>query len=324
MIYLPFIYYFLGPVSPLVFITYFLFYFKKIKLKNKHISVIALLFVHFIHLIFINRFPESSNIIRYYWGFFFLYLYFENTKVVFSKKILLFLIIATIVEAGLINSLIKASSLPNFPNEDDAWSHFAVSGSYQRPYGFGGNATILSVSIVLFLFVVNFSRIEKLLLYLSVILVASGTGVMALAVYFINYFKWYFKLIFLSISSIIVFSGIFKKVSFEYIQEIYLYKIYQISNEFSINSLIWGTNSKSAERQLGGDFSFLSFLEYNGLIGLSIFIVIVLLNVNSNNRKPLLLITLCSLHYGVVFSMPGQLLFAYFLSVKTADNLALK
>ena len=323
MIYLPFLYYYLGPFSPIIFITYFLFIFKKIKLKKHNIIIIVLLLVHFIRILFVNDFPESLNVIRYYWGFLFFYLFFISIDFKFSKRILFFFVLATLLETILINTIVSASILPNFPNPEDAWSHFASEGSYQRPYAFGGNATILSVLLVSFLFLVKFSKFQKIFVILSIILSASGTGIIALAVYFINLFKWYFNILFIFLFSIFIYSGIFVKISFDYIQGIYLYKIFQITNEFSPSALIWGTNSKDALRQLGGDFSFLSFLEYNGLIGLLIFVLIVVFSTVNRTKKPLFILILCSLHYGVIFSMPGQLIFAYFLSINNSKDINL-
>jgi hypothetical protein len=323
MIYLPFIYYYLGVFSPIVFIIYFFFITKKNVFNNSEILIILLLLIHFIRVLILNQFPESLNIIRYFWGFYFFYLYFKTVNFEFSKKILLFFVITTILETILINTVLSASNLPNFPDADEAWSHFAPIGSYQRPYGFGGNATVLSVILVLFYFLYNFSFVEKVFLFLSIILAASGTGAFALALYLINKFKWYYGLLILFITSIFIYSGIFGKISYDYIKEIYLYKIFQINNEFSISALIWGTDIKNAERQLGGDFSFLSFLEYNGIIGLLILFIIIFYKLNDKNRTPILILVLCSLHYGVVFSIPGQLVFAYFLSRKDTPNLHL-
>ena len=91
-------------------------------------------------------------------------------------------------------------------------------------------------------------------------------------------------------------------------------------------SLLFGTakivtNSLEVESygMLVGDFSFLDFFLRNGLIGLIFFIYFVYSNVNKNNFIVIVFLLISTLPYHVIFSFPGQMFFAYFLSL-TEDS----
>ena len=72
---------------------------------------------------------------------------------------------------------------------------------------------------------------------------------------------------------------------------------------------------------MGGDFQLVSFLEVNGVVGLVVLLLAILLNVNKNNWLPVSILLLGILHYGVMFSFPGQFMFGFFLAMGKGDRL---
>ena len=71
---------------------------------------------------------------------------------------------------------------------------------------------------------------------------------------------------------------------------------------------------------MGGDFHFLSFLQLNGIIGLLIFFVILVVNMNRLNWLPATIFLLGTLHYGVIFYFPGQFFFGYLLALRSSSS----
>tara|TARA_B100000242_G_C42835142_1_gene387953 strand:- start:30 stop:278 length:249 start_codon:yes stop_codon:yes gene_type:complete len=65
----------------------------------------------------------------------------------------------------------------------------------------------------------------------------------------------------------------------------------------------------------GGDFALLGFFKSNGILGLVILLTIIYSNINRFNYLPILIMIVFSLHYYIIFSGPGQLIFAYLLSI---------
>ena len=51
---------------------------------------------------------------------------------------MIFFTLWTFAEAALINTVINAADLPNFPDPTTAYSHFSGQLRYQRPYSFRG------------------------------------------------------------------------------------------------------------------------------------------------------------------------------------------
>ena len=311
---LPYLYYYFGTLSPILFIIYCRFLNTPFRFTLKSTILTILIFTQLVHIIVTFPFPFSFVVFRYFWGFIFFYYTFNNIHYFFNRNVLFYLVIIVIIESILINTIISANQLPNFPDTESGATHFAESGSYQRPYGFGGNASVLSVLLVIFLYLVNFTKLQKYITYFSILICASGTGYFAFILYFLNKIKWYYNLLLIICLIPIIYFSFFSKISIEYITTLYDYKIFQFSNEFTLSGFFWGEKNLVDQNELGGDFAILNFIKYNGLVGVLIYAIIILTNINFKNRMPIIIMILTSLHYGVIFSFPGQLIFGYLLS----------
>jgi hypothetical protein len=319
MIYFSFLYYYLGKFGPAIFVLYYAAVFQLRKIDRVDLIYLMVIGLHFIRLFSMNGFFNGLITIRYFWGFLFFYLYFCHNKFTFNKRLIIFLAGSVVFETVLVNRYIAASDLPNYPAAIEE-SHFAQEGAYQRSYGFGGNATITAVLLSNFAYLSQSSYVKNLL-RLTSLLCLSGTGIIHLV--FSNIKHIFSKKTFalFSLAFILISSDLIPKISSSYLTEVYDDKIYQIQEELSASALLWGVSQLDSVRQLGGDFSMLSFLEYNGLIGFFLLIVIPFRSYNNIYRKPIFLLLVCSCHYGVIFSLPGQVVFGYLLARhKHADH----
>ena len=179
---------------------------------------------------------ETLALIRYYWGWILFYVFFSVGFRININLVLKVLSLAVLGEAILINTIFPASFWPNYP---EAASHIIAAGHYQRPYSFGGNASVTSV-ILLSLFVCSqLSRRASLLPIAAILSCMSGSGLFLFAGYLL--YRCAKKDPLLSTLHLIVFLGILssntvRKFSFEYSDLIYNYKIYQIDNSGVLNS----------------------------------------------------------------------------------------
>ena len=316
MIYFAFLYYYLGKFGPAIFVLYSIAVSRINKIDKVDLIYLTIIALQFTKLLLTNGFFEGVMTIRYFWGFIFFYLFFCHNKFTFNEYFIIFLAGSVVLEAVLVNSYIAAASLPNYPSAQESPeqdSHLAQEGNYQRAYAFGGNATITSVLLSNFAYLSQSSNVKNLL-RLTSLLCASGTGVIHLVFSNVKniFSKKTFVLVILAV--IIISSNLFPKVSSSYIIDMYNYKIHQIQEEFSSLALLWGISQFDSGRGLGGDFSMLSFLEYNGVIGLFLLFFLPYRSYNHIYRKPILLLLLSSCHYGVIFSLPGQVVFGYLLA----------
>ena len=84
---------------------------------------------------------EALVVFRFHFGFFVFFLFFKRFSAV-SLKACFFTLLSLLVEGLLVNSVIDAKSLPNYPDEA-ARKHF--HDGWQRSYSFGA---IPSVSVL--------------------------------------------------------------------------------------------------------------------------------------------------------------------------------
>lgn len=272
--------------------------------------------------------------LRFYWGWIFFYFIFKNSLI--NQKtitaVLKTLIILTLLEAVLINTIIHPQLLPNFPSTE-ASSHFAVAGSYQRPYSFGANATVSSSLLVAIMALCN---VRGWLLWLSVLTVlvfASGTGILGLTLLlFVKYRSQMIKMIIPLFAVLLAAYFIFfdeiqfmldiliNKVGLEYIRYMLDFKWLQILDSYhatSVYSLLFGGSTEFRS----GDFGFLDYIVGNGFFGLFLFLFFLLTHINKINRLPLLLIIIATFHYPAIFFIPGQVLFGLLLSLNKTNYL---
>ena len=309
-------------IGPLAFAAYGLAIFRS-KLKLPLIDwfiliniIISILVASF----FINIF-EIFQMYRFYWGFLIFYIFFRSIQNINFNfdKLLITLIILTIIESVLVNSIISAEILPNYPSKFTSSSHF--SELYQRVFGFGGNPAVLSVLLVAILCLSSQSIGLVVGVLITTMVASSGSGFIAFLIYIV-FHKFKHKgliLIILFIATMIAYqvnADIFYKVSWEYLTYLIENKVLQIEGVWSNLTkfqVLFGTQNLS---DLGGDFVWLSFFNIYGLYGSSLFIFFILHKLNKKNLLGVFIILILTFHYFVLFSMPGQLIFGYLLALK--------
>jgi len=331
MVYLSFIYYYFGPVC---FATYLA---GLVLFKDKQ-SVVDIFFLFFVLFLFAFHFYHHSFYFilykaRFFFGFLSFYFYFKNYTINI-KRLLIFLVFLTLFEAVAINTIVDASTLPNFPEKEKAMSHFAIVGHYQRPYSFAGNASVGSALIVALL---SMSKVPTLIYISSIFTVfvfASGTGFLSLTLYFIlnswNFIRGHFIRFVLLLLIVALglyyigqseyFSGSLVKISYKYYDYLIKFKLLQINeaifNRFSIFDYLLGYTGATAIDDPAGDFGMLSYFFYYGVAGIIITGLIIIRNLNKSNYKTVIILLVSSVHYPVIFFLPGQVIFAYALNYK--------
>ena len=311
--YFPFFYYYLGPT---VFITYLLAG-RSLLGRFSFLGVIfAIIFAAYVLMLFgVNGFLNGLYLFRFFWGFILFYLLFKSGIQIQIDKLLIFLSVLTIIEAVLINTVISAQLLPNFPSMEAA-SHFAPAGDYQRPYSFGGSASVTSVILVAFLAVSRLGWRGKSLVISAISACMSGSGFIAVIIYFLARTPRIGYLLIVPAIIGVVYSADIYKISPDYLFYLLDFKIGQITDNYSSAFLFLGEPLQASEGSAGGDFAALTFLQYNGLVGLFLFFTFFVLNINKLNWLPILILLVGALHYGVIFFFPGQLALGYILNIK--------
>jgi hypothetical protein len=308
------------------FVAYFFVVVKKIKISNVDFIVLlglaVPLLVQFVFKDLTTLFIES----RFFWGWLIFYFIFKS-RVIDENKIrtvLVVLCIMVLAEAVLINVFISPLSLPNWTGH----KNFINSGMYMGPHSFGGGRTVCSSLLVVLMAMINVRGWRFWLSCFTVLAVMSGTGTLALLLLLLVRYKGTIikaaPLLTLALFLFdFLFPELFKKAHFivtdritiEYLMWLIDFKLMRIDMEFeNIKDymIIFG-NPESTYR--GGDFAFLSFVVVNGFWGVALVLRLIISRVNKKNRLPILLIMGTSIHYGVMFSLPGQMLFGLLLSI---------
>ena len=110
-----------------------------------------------IFLLFSYHFYGSQDLLdtlnghRFFLGSFLFYLYFRNKINLNHDLIFYIFVFVTIIETILVNTVISASSMPNFPSIDS--KHLAIGDAYQRPSSFGSLTSISACLVVMLLFI---------------------------------------------------------------------------------------------------------------------------------------------------------------------------
>lgn len=311
--YFPFAYYYIGPAA---FVSYVLAG-KSLLGKFSHVGVLVSLALagFFILILGANGIADGLYVIRFFWGFLIFYLIFRSGIDIRPDKLLVFLSALTLAEALLINTVISAESMPNFPSTQMS-SHFAEEGEYQRPYSFGGSASVTSVILVTLLSISKVGRLGRWATIAAITSCMSGSGFFALFIYLFASIRPLLIVIFFPLLIGIVFSGEFYKISVDYIGYLLQFKIDQFSTQIPVDSILLGIPLDGELNRIGGDFALLSFVTLNGLVGLFFLLLVVFLNLNKENRLAAFILLTGTVHYGVIFFLPGQLMFGYVLSLK--------
>ena len=319
--------YYIGPLS---YISYPLAIFFTVFRFNRldwilSLSLVALFFKSILEFGIINAFL----LFGFHWGFFIYYLFFKTYNKQFNSKIIFSILsILTIVEGILVNTIIDAKELPNYP-DDGSYSHFSLI--FQRAYSFGGNASVTGVLIISLLFLIPFSKWRTILASFAIFFSASGSGILSIFSYLLYNFKKFNKLsafIFFIILSLVISYiintydlTILSKISQTYILKLLTIKWQSIIDSISqinLQLILFGSQNMI---DAGGDFALLGFFKSNGILGLIILLTIIACNINRFNYLSISVMMIFSLHYYIIFSGPGQVIFAYLLTINQ-ENLS--
>ncbi|SHL99460.1 hypothetical protein SAMN05443543_108139 [Flavobacterium flevense] len=327
-----------------------------IKITNLKFKIQDLFFLSVIVLWFLFKAQQSelkacTILFRYYFGFYVFYLFFNNIKTSLKLDKLLWIICFFIfLEAFLINTILPVQNLPNYPKDGmgDFLAETKILGFYQRPYSIGTSSTITSTLVMVLIFYVfglskdqYIEKSNKLLAFsiFTVIILGSGTGY-ALLLMFIVYKIGPFKG---KISAICSFSTMFfiyylifvldigsldglDKISAFYLEFLYDFKATQIEDViYTLKSApnqfyIGRTFEDAKDLVIWSDFAWLNLFECTGYVGLYLTVLIFIFKTNRYNYIPILVFLIGAIHYGAIYSLPGQLLGGYFMSTKFKNN----
>lgn len=310
----------------------FIYLFKR-KIKFSYVDIITiacLIILHFLHFFDGKSWSNIAFDLRFWWGWLLFYYIFKDRSISlhFIVNALVVLSFIVLLETVLINTIIDPWLLPNYPENDGTVNNYNSVLSYQRPYAFGGNPTVGSSLIVA---LIAISRVRGWKLWLSIFVTfifVSGTGIFALGLLLlIRYRGFIIKTIipgFLIIVSFyyllpelfnVVIFELGRKVGFEYVNFLFWIKLDQIYQGLAaLNNFELFFGERDGGR--GGDFGALLFILSNGLLGALALLLITFSRMNKENALPLFLLLLTSLHYPVMFFVPGQMVFGLLLGMK--------
>ena len=328
-------------------IGFLMFHLQNLRFKLQDVFFLLIILLWFVAKTFQSDFNSCLILLRYYFGFYIFYLYFSNAQITFKLDKLLWVIsIVVIIEAVLINTILPAQFLANYATTDigDLVAETKIFGFYQRPYSIGSNSTITSTLVMVLIYYVfgfaknlEIKKNNKLLVVsiFSVIILGSGTGYVLLILFFIYKIKPFKNWLLGIVSAFMLFfiyylifiydlgaiDGL-DKISKLYILLLYELKFIQI-NEVLIelnhhrNSIFIGRYFQNAQELIiWSDFSWLNLLECTGYVGLVTILLFFLTKINTHNYVPIIVFLIGALHYGAIYSLPGQLLIGYFMSSK--------
>ena len=281
----------------------------------------------------------------------------RNLVKLFLNYFGIFILFLTLIEAFLINSsFIKyLYFLPPAGSSEYALSF----GLYQRPFGVCGNATMTTCTLVFAsalgdtyrkLFpqdfistskkIPNIFSLNMLILFLNIVLLMSGTGLILFLIYLFmkcllegkfTYYKVFISILVLLFISLFIVSSftlldqdVFHKAnkfSFTYISYIVLIKYYAVFNDYDPNTTmlvnLLGQNiSLNLEKAItSGDFGFIVMHEAIGIIGLMLVLLSPFVFIKSIKHftVPIVIFYLSFIHYPALLSAPGAINFGILL-----------
>lgn len=312
VIFFSFFYYYIGSISVIAYLISLLN--TRWILPIKDWSILLVLFSMFLYSCFSSGFLDSIVLYRFYWGFLIFYFYFRNKAHLFNfKKLLWLMLLMALIESALVNTIVDASSWPNYPDAD-ASTHF--SDTWQRAYSFGGNSSVTGVLIVAVLSIVGGDLLLMTVALITLILLGSGSGLLAYIIYCLYWFNTKTKILFFLLFGLFWLFfvndiGALYKISPRYIDYLIDLKISQILSTFDIMDNITMIAGSSKLSDKGGDFLWLSFFSVHGYFGIMLMLFILFTHINRANMFGIGIIFLMTSHYFVLFSLPGQLITGY-------------
>lgn len=323
----------------------------KLKFKVHDLFFLAIIILWFFLKAQQSDFKGTTILLRYYFGFYIFYLFFNNIGVSLRLDKLLWLICGVVVlEAILINTILPLQYLPNFPKDGlgDFPAETKILGFYQRPYSIGTSSTITSTVIMVLIFYIfgfakdpsiNRSRLLYLFSILSIIMLGSGTGyalLLCFFVYKIGPFKNKISAIVSCGAVLLIYYLIFildvgsldglDKISAFYLEFLYNFKMGQIEDVMLLlksipNQIYIGrVFEDSKDLVIWSDFAWLNLMECTGYIGLFVTVFIFIFKTSRFNYIPIIVFLIGAIHYGAIYSLPGQLLVGYFMSTRFNYN----
>ena len=336
---MPFFYYYFGFARVIFIYVYLaaiicLFYHLSSKVSKQVFWVGTL--ITFTCLLTYFSFESLSSYffsIRLYFGTFLLavILYFCRYDL---PKLFGFLSIFFLSEKLLI--VLYPESIFILPNYDSGWT-FSIDNAADLlggGYSFGGTRTVTGGILLAgytFLIHTKEKRFRKLVLA-AALLTSSMTVVLLFLLYLLisgvlKSNKLYSLFIFFPLSLLLIFQVSLKNARFslQYVEFIYKNKLNQIEialSKMDLHEFILGSGDKlfgSASREASGngavvgDFIFLDFFIRFGAVGVIAFFLCSALLARRETWVPILIMMAASLHYHVIFSFPGQIVYAAFL-----------
>ena len=328
VILLGFSYHYIGYVGLLSYLIAFIGI--KYVFKINELLIVIFLLSYLIISLFFSDLVSVIVSFRYHFGFLIFYFYFRsfNSNINF-KHFFIFILLLTIIEMFLINTIIDPRLMPNYP-EYDYINNFSTHFNFdwQRVYGFAANSSILSTHLIVIFSIINL-KLFILPLFFTILLIGSGTGLVAFVIYLLTYLKQnILKYLFIIFPLLIIFSLLFYYSNdfffiFNKIFSLNFYtlidtKIFFLKNFFStdLEYIFFGNINEN----IGGDFAWASMLTSHGLLSFIIINIFMLSKCNKENIFPILLLILTSFHYYTIFSLPGQILTGYILAYRKYDS----
>jgi len=288
-----------------------------------------------------------------------------DVPVFISDRFIIAIFALTILEAILVNSPI-AEHLYFFSLPEDSSERVKFMGFYQRPLGIAGNASMTSCVLIFSVVLADtvkdiltgISSYEKctshastrehtdniftyrtLLLIVSILILASGTGFVLLLLYlsFKLFSRFQLKLNSLlqligmvALLIVCIYGSIyltttiddFDKFSMSYAELIYDYKIEIVRSNLEMQnanliSVLFGmqTETSLSEALTSGDFGYIVMYNAIGLFGSILVLIVPLLFISTITKFiiPTIFFYLSFVHYPGLLSPPGAVLFSLYI-----------
>jgi hypothetical protein len=341
LIFLFFLMPYLATGWPAYFIAIF-YIIKNHKSKSTY-SITAIVFSIFVIAVYLIKYFEPDNfaLVRYlqvYFGFILFYFMFRSEAGTVDKnRLAIMMSLFVIVEAILINTIVPPTLLGNFVSENGELASTHITkyfGFYQRPYGYGANASMTSTMLVAIYSLLDKAKIKRIV-ELAIVLSLSTTGIMLLA---LTIFLKSKKKLVIGIIGLLLFisSGII-------LSQIDPQLAYRMSIDYIVTILEFTIEGNSTLLRpddfslwIGSNYIFNGipiYLTDNGIAPLfytnGIFLTLALIGTiywpsAIKEKLPFIILFLGVLHYPAINTMVGQVLFALLLANKFSPALKIR
>ena len=335
---LSFLFYYYFPTELGVILYSILLYFVlakfNINLRAADFILVILTGILFFYYIVTNAAPvfDVVNIIRFSIGIILFIFYFHGQESFDGTKLLYLLLFTIFLEALLINTVLTIYDMPNFPDETlGANSHFTstvpieyeVGGGlilgqdrigFDTPIGFGGIRSVTANILVLLLFISKKKLRSELIVLFTILFLGTGTGFLSFIIYAIMKKRYiYLNGIYLLPLLLIYDDSPLYKISPTYFDALLTGKMISIGGSY-VDKTFYDFFVGVGQSDGSSDFAWLLILRSMGVIFFITFIIWFFSKFSRSNMGPLLIAFILTLHYPVLFSVPGQLIIGYIIS----------